>query len=100
MRIAGYSSISISSRSVHPHADTINRAFAALSGEPQPIAMAGRYKSGHNRKSGAQQCDRKIVRKAREDRVLMVSAAGFEPATHALKVHFDTTRPCVFNALD
>jgi len=30
MRIAGHSSIAISSRHVHPHADTIDRAFAAL----------------------------------------------------------------------
>jgi hypothetical protein len=36
MRIAGHSSISISSRYVHPHADTIDWALAALDGESEP----------------------------------------------------------------
>jgi hypothetical protein len=30
----------------------------------------------------------------------MVSAAGFEPATHALKERFAQACHCVFNALD
>jgi integrase len=91
MRIAGHSSISISSRYVHPHEDTIDRAFAALSREPEPLAIAGRHKSGHSRKSGAKQAEGKTLRKAREYRVLLVSAAGFEPATHALKGRCSTT---------
>jgi integrase len=90
MRIAGHSSISISSRYVHPHADTIDRAFAALSGETEGIAIAGRHKNGHNRKLGARQVERKITRKVREYRGILVSAAGLEPATHALKGHCST----------
>jgi integrase len=49
MRIAGHSNISMSMRYVHPHADTIDRAFTAL-GTKAPIAIAGRHKNGHNRK--------------------------------------------------
>ena len=91
MRIASHSSISMSMRYVHPHADTIDRAFAALTGEPaKTIAIPGRHKNGHNRKIGARRVERKITRKVREYRGVLVSAAGFEPATHALKGHCST----------
>ena len=47
MRIAGHSSIAMSMRYVHPHADTIDRAFAALTGEPtQTIAIEVGTKMG------------------------------------------------------
>ncbi len=91
MRIAGHSSIAISSRYVHPHPDTIDRAFAALgTGVQQSVATPGRHKNGHNGKSGVLQPERKIAQKRREYRGLLVSAAGFEPATHALKGHCST----------
>jgi hypothetical protein len=91
MRIAGHSSIQMSMRYVHPHADTIDRAFAALTGEPaQTIAIAGRHKNGHTRSLGAHTVERKITREVREYRINLVSAAGFEPATHALKGHCST----------
>ena len=90
MRIAGHSSIAMSMRYVHPHADTIDRAFAALDGQPEPIAIPGWHKNGHNRKSGAVKPERKITRKVCEYGGFLVSAAGFEPATHALKGHCST----------
>ena len=91
MRIAGHSSIAMSMRYVHPHADTIDRAFAALTGKPaKTIAIAGGHKTGHNQKFGARTVERKITRKVREYREIMVSAAGLEPATHALKGHCST----------
>jgi integrase len=91
MRIAGHSSIQMSMRYVHPHADTIDRAFAALTGKPaKTVAIPGRHKNGHNRKLGARRVERKITRKVREYGGFMVSAAGLEPATHALKGHCST----------
>ena len=58
---------------------------------PKAVAIAGRHKNGHNRKIGARRVERKITRKVREYRGVLVSAAGFEPATHALKGHCSTT---------
>jgi hypothetical protein len=87
MRIAGHSSIAMSMRYVHPHSDTIDRAVSALTGKPaKTLATAGGHKNGHNRKLGARRVDRKTTRKVCEYRGFMVSAAGLEPATHALKV--------------
>jgi hypothetical protein len=86
MRIAGHSSITISSRYVHPHADTIDRAFAALAGQPaKTIANAGRHKTRHSGKTGKPRVEGKIARNVREYKGFLVSAAGLEPATHALK---------------
>lgn len=86
MRIAGHSSIAMSMRYVHPHADTIDRAFAALTEKPaKPIAIPGRHKNGHTRKSGARQVEGRFTRKVREYRGYLVSADGLEPSTHALK---------------
>jgi integrase len=91
MRIAGHSSIQMSARYVHPADDTLDRAYAALTGEPpQAIAIAGRHKNGHNRKSGALKPERKIARKVRQYSGIMVSADGLEPSTHALKGHCST----------
>jgi integrase len=87
MRIAGHSSIAISSRYVHPHADTIDRAFAALTGETVP---EGGHKTGHSRKPRALQQKREVGGNPHKHSVEMVSAAGFEPATHALKGHCST----------
>lgn len=51
MRIAGHSSITISSRYIHPQEEAIQRAFANMSsGESQPVAKAGRHKIGHTQK--------------------------------------------------
>jgi hypothetical protein len=90
MRLAGHSSITMSMRYVHPHADTIDRAFAALGGQAEVMAAEGRHKTGHSHQSVARQLEGKYTRKVREYRGYLVSAAGFEPATHALKGHCST----------
>ena len=91
MRIAGHSSITISSRYVHPADATIDRAFAALTLTPQKIAIPGRHKNGHKRKLAAKPFEGKIAGNPHEYKSSLVSAAGFEPATHALKGHCSTT---------
>jgi len=78
LRIAGHSSINMSMRYVHPAEDAIQKAFAALTGETIP---EGGHKTGHNRELRVRQ----IAGNPHEYRVEMVSAAGLEPATHALK---------------
>ncbi len=82
MRIAGHSSITISMRYVHPAEDTVQRAMAALNN----VAIAGRHKNGHSQK----RLKGEIARNVRKYRGDLVSAAGFEPATHALKGHCST----------
>lgn len=82
MALAGHSSITMSSRYVHPHADTIDRAFAAFAGTPaKTIAIPGRHKTRHTQK----RLKGEIARNVREYRGLVVSAVGLEPTTHALK---------------
>jgi len=88
MRIAGHSSIQMSARYVHPAEATIDRAFAALTAKPQKVANPGRHKNGHSRKSRSLGG---IAAKPHEYKGILVSAAGFEPATHALKGHCSTT---------
>ena len=91
MRIAGHSSISMSMRYVHPAEDTIQKAFAALTGETTKHApKEGGHKNGHNRKSRTLQQKREIAGNPHPHRGILVSAAGFEPATHALKGHCST----------
>jgi integrase len=93
-RIAGHSSIGMSMRYVHPHADTIDRAFAALIEKPSNGMLTGRsqgrHKIGHTQRLRGRKPQRKIARKVRQYRRFLVSAAGFEPATHALKGHCST----------
>jgi len=81
MRIAGHSSIAMSMRYVHPGEDTIQKAFAALEGG---------HKTGHNRKTRPLGKVREIAGNPHEYSGNLVSAAGFEPATHALKGHCST----------
>jgi len=82
MRIAGHSNITMSMRYVHPTDDTIHKAFAALTGEAESV---GGHKTGHNQGMGALQKEMEIVGNPHEYSIEMVSAAGLEPATHALK---------------
>jgi len=81
MRIAGHSSISMSMRYVHPAEDTIQRAFAALESG---------HKTGHNGKMRTLRTEREIAGNPHEYKLEVVSAAGLEPATHALKGHCST----------
>jgi len=82
MRIAGHSNITMSMRYVHPTDDTIHKAFAALTGERESV---GGHKTGNNQGMGALQKEMEIVGNPHEYSTEMVSAAGLEPATHALK---------------
>jgi integrase len=82
MRIAGHSSIAQSIRYVHPAEDTVQRALTALT----KVAKSGRHKIGHTQK----RLKGEVARNVREYRGILVSAAGFEPATHALKGHCST----------
>ena len=52
------------------------------------IAIASRHKNGHSRKPKTL---REIAGNPHEYKGILVSAAGFEPATHALKGHCSTT---------
>ncbi len=92
MGLAGHSSIAQSIRYVHPAQDTIQRAFAAMAGQPaKTIAIPGRHKTRHSRKSGKPHVEGKIARNVRKYRGYVVSAVGLEPTTHALKGHCSTS---------
>ena len=92
MRIAGHSSISMSMRYVHPAEDTIQKAMAALSSKPEkPAIPGGRHNSGHSRNLRTSRKGWQIAGDPHEYSGNLVSAAGFEPATHALKGHCSTT---------
>jgi integrase len=49
-RIAGHANISMTMRYVHPQAEAIEAAFAKFALPAQPVAIAGRHKSGHSAK--------------------------------------------------
>jgi integrase len=79
-RIAGHSSIAISSRYVHPSEEALLVAMSRLGG----------HNSGHSmNRAPAEELSIPCGTPA-ELGVYMVSAAGLEPATHALKGHCST----------
>ncbi len=80
MRIAGHSSIAISMQYVHPSDETVLDAVARLGG----------HKSGHSAKIAASERLSEEAASATVPEGYLVSAAGFEPATHALKGHCST----------
>lgn len=79
MRIAGHSSIAISSRYVHPSEDTVLDAMEHL-----PV---GGYKNRHTGEFGDLPGDRGVLTNPMHSEIYMVSADGLEPSTHALKGH-------------
>ena len=79
-RVAGHSSVAISSRYVHPSEDAVLAAISRL----------GRHNSGHNSKWGEPAGSGETETIPAESTGYLVSAAGFEPATHALKGHCST----------
>jgi integrase len=79
-RIAGHSSVGISSRYVHPSEDRVLAAISQLNG----------HNSGHIERDDKPPVESTIAVTARAEEGYMVSAAGFEPATHALKGHCST----------
>ena len=80
-RVAGHSSVSISSRYVHPSEDAV---FAAVS-------RLGGHNSGHTGNLAEPIAKRGETGIPADSNSYLVSAAGFEPATHALKGHCSTT---------
>ena len=84
MRIAGHSNIQQSLAYVHPDAETVVRAVEKFGKEK------GRHKIRHNQKTAMRGEFPKGAEPIAESEVYMVSAAGLEPATHALKGHCST----------
>ena len=76
-RVAGHSSVSISSRYVHPSEDLVLAAMSRLGG----------HKSGHTEKYQRIPDGNRSAEMAEESEGYLVSADGFEPSTHALKGH-------------
>jgi len=79
-RVAGHSSVSISGRYVHPSEDAVLNAVERLSG----------HKIGHTRGKLIPNGTEDLAASASTAEGYVVSAAGFEPATHALKGHCST----------
>jgi len=71
-KIAGHSSIAMSMRYVHPAEDTIQKAFAALTG--QTHRPKGGHKNGHNRKSRVLWQGREMVSNQHEYREISANA--------------------------
>ena len=76
-RVAGHSSVAISSRYVHPSEDQVLAAMSRLGG----------HNSGHSDENDILQSREGIAASTTATERYLVSAAGFEPATHALKGH-------------
>ena len=79
-RVAGHRSVAISSRYVHPSEDAVWPAVSRLGG----------HNSGHNSNWGEPPRNGEIEAIPTESLGCVVSAAGLEPATHALKGHCST----------
>ena len=80
-KIMGWASLSVAMRYIHPSEDRVLEAISQLGG----------HNSGHNdhpRNLTVISKDAEVIELAAEN---LVSAAGFEPATHALKGHCSTT---------
>jgi integrase len=80
MRIAGHSSIAISTRYVHPSDETVLDAVERLGG----------HNSGHSAENVISDAGIREAASAAIPEGYLVSAAGLEPATHALKGHCST----------
>src|SRR5262249_54970120 len=79
-KIAGHSSVAVSSRYVHPSEDAVLEA----------ISRVGGHNSGHTAFFVPPVNPIKATECAKESSGWMVSAEGLEPATHALKGHCST----------
>jgi integrase len=79
-RVAGHSSVSISSRYVHPSEDAVLAAMSRLGG----------HNSGHSPNRARSADSASLCETPVELNGWVVSAAGLEPATHALKGHCST----------
>jgi integrase len=80
-RVAGHSSVAISSRYVHPSEELVLAAMSRLGG----------HNFGHSAENAISEARAGDGESAVVPEGYLVSAAGFEPATHALKGHCSTT---------
>ncbi len=80
-RVAGHSSVAISSRYVRPSEDLVLAAMSRLGG----------HNSGHSENHDGTMDGSGTAVIPEQSEGYLVSAAGFEPATHALKGHCSTT---------
>ena len=76
-KVAGHSSVAISSRYVHPSEDAVLAAISRLGG----------HSSGHSTMRGNFDADVRTKTILEESTGYLVSADGLEPSTHALKGH-------------
>jgi integrase len=76
-RIAGHSSIAISSRYVHPSENSVLDAMESMGG----------HKTGHSEERGGLKNQEASAASITPAPSYLVSADGFEPSTHALKGH-------------
>jgi integrase len=79
-RVAGHSSVSVSSRYVHPSEDAVLAAMSRLSG----------HNSRHSDQGEGRTCDLAVEANPPDSIEWVVSADGLEPSTHALKGHCST----------
>ena len=79
-RVAGHSSVAISSRYVHPSEDLVLAAMSRLGG----------HKSGHSEENEKTTIEGNVAETLIESGGYLVSADGLEPSTHALKGHCST----------
>jgi integrase len=85
-KIMGWASLSVAMRYIHPSDERVLEAISVLGG----------HNFGHSensRKPPAMSSSQEIIENAGE---LVMSAAGFEPATHALKGRSENTLPYIF----
>ena len=79
-RVAGHSSVAISSRYVHPSEDAVLTAMSRLGG----------HNFGHNENSSVPLLSHGESATVEDSSRWVVSAEGLEPSTHALKGHCST----------
>jgi Phage integrase family len=83
-RIMGWASLSVAMTYVHAQDEHVLAAFSQTEGN-------GGHVFGHAGQKGLPTGTEKDVQAISESGSYMVSAAGFEPATHALKGHCSTS---------
>jgi integrase len=79
-KVMGWASLSVAMRYIHPSDEQVLEAISVLGG----------HNSGHNENREDLRLNPKPLEEIENNYKRMVSAAGFEPATHALKGHCST----------
>jgi len=79
-KIMGWSSLSVAMTYVHPSEDRVLEVISGLGG----------HKIGHSAENVISARPGELLLRQTGSKEYLVSAAGFEPATHALKGHCST----------